>query len=71
MKYREIARKLRKLGCEEIPRRGGGSHRKWINRAVGQGTIIPDHGAKDLKMGTVKGVVKQLGLAWEDFESKH
>lgn len=68
MKYHEIVRKLKKLGCEEIPRRGGGSHRKWINAAVGRGTIIPDHGAKDLKLGTVKGVVRQLGLDWLEFE---
>jgi predicted RNA binding protein YcfA (HicA-like mRNA interferase family) len=31
MNYREVAKKLSKLGCEEIPRRGGGSHRKWFN----------------------------------------
>jgi mRNA interferase HicA len=68
MKYREISRKLRTLGCEEIPRRGGGSHRKWINRGSGKGTIIPDHGAKDLKNNLVKGVVKQLGLDWKKFE---
>lgn len=71
MKYREIARKLRKMGCEEIPRKSGGSHRKWINRAVEQGAIIPDHGPKDLKKGTIKGVVKQLVLDWEEFVSKH
>lgn len=27
MKYREISRKLKALGCQEIPRRGAGSHR--------------------------------------------
>jgi hypothetical protein len=31
MKYREISRKLSALGCEEIPRRGAGSHRVWHN----------------------------------------
>lgn len=28
MKYREIIRKLTALGCYELPRKGGGSHRK-------------------------------------------
>lgn len=70
MKYREVTRKLKILGCEEIPRRSGGSHRKWVNRANGRGTIIPDHGAKDLKTNLVKGVVKQLGLEWKDFEER-
>jgi predicted RNA binding protein YcfA (HicA-like mRNA interferase family) len=68
MKYREIARKLRKLGCEEIPRRGKGSHRKWLNRATGRGTVIPDHGAKELKTGTVRAIVNQLGLELKEFE---
>jgi len=27
MNYREVAKKLSRLGCEEIPRHGGGSHR--------------------------------------------
>jgi predicted RNA binding protein YcfA (HicA-like mRNA interferase family) len=69
MKYSEIARKLRRLGCEEIPRRGKGSHRKWINNATGRGTTIPYHGAKDLKSKTVKAIVNQLGLEWQDFEN--
>ena len=28
MKYREAARKLQELGCQELPRRKPGSHRK-------------------------------------------
>ena len=31
VRYREAARKLSILGCREIVRRGGGSHRKWFN----------------------------------------
>lgn len=69
MKYRELAKKLKKLGCIEIPRKSGGSHRKWKNEATGKGTIVPDHGPKDLKIGTVKAVVKQLNLDWEEFEN--
>ena len=29
MSYKELVKKLRLLGCKEIPRRGRGSHRKW------------------------------------------
>ena len=68
MKYSEIARKLKKLGCDEIPRRGKGSHRKWINKAAAKGTVIPYHAAKDLKTKTVKGIVAQLGFDWEEFK---
>jgi predicted RNA binding protein YcfA (HicA-like mRNA interferase family) len=69
MKYSEIARKLRKLGCKEIPRRGKGSHRKWMNTAGDRGTIIPYHASKDLKIKTVKGIVSQLGLDWQEFRN--
>lgn len=68
MKYREAARKLAALGCREIPRRGGGAHRKWTNPAVRRSTVLPDHGGKDLKLGTVRAAVRQLGLDWDAFQ---
>lgn len=46
MKYQEVAAKLRKLGCQEIPRRGGGSHRKWHNPATGSVAPVSDWGSK-------------------------
>ena len=46
MKYRDVARKLKALNCQELPRRGGGSHRKWHNPATGRATVLPDWGAK-------------------------
>jgi predicted RNA binding protein YcfA (HicA-like mRNA interferase family) len=70
VRYREIERKLRAAGCVEISRTGGGSHRKWHNPATGRSTVLPDWGGRDLKLGTVRAVVRQLGLAWEEF-SRH
>ena len=68
MKYRDVARKLAKLGCEELSRKGGGSHRKWHNPATELATVIPDWGRRDLKTGTVRAVVRQLGLDWNKFQ---
>lgn len=68
MKYREVGRKLVNLGCEELPRRGGGSHRKWFNPSTQRATVLPDWGGKDLKLGTVRAAVRQLGLEWDAFE---
>jgi predicted RNA binding protein YcfA (HicA-like mRNA interferase family) len=42
MTYREVVQRLRQLGCTELPRRGGGSHRKWYNPATERVTVIPD-----------------------------
>jgi mRNA interferase HicA len=67
MNYREVSRRLRELGCQEIPRRGGGSHRRWLNPANGRASVVPDWGGRDLKLGTVRAAVRQLGLEWADF----
>lgn len=69
MRYREIEKKLLKLGCLEKPRKGGGSHRKWYNPAKDPIVIVsvPDWGSKDLKNGTLRAAIKQLGFEWDDF----
>jgi predicted RNA binding protein YcfA (HicA-like mRNA interferase family) len=59
------------MGCQELPRHSGGSHRKWLNPATRQATVVPDWGTKDLKLGTLRAlraVVRQLGLDWHAFE---
>ncbi len=69
MTYREATRKLAALGCHEVPRKGSGSHRKWHNVATNRSTVLPDWGGRDLKTGTVRGAVRQLGIDWSDFEN--
>ncbi|HLA96633.1 MAG TPA: type II toxin-antitoxin system HicA family toxin [Pyrinomonadaceae bacterium] len=71
MRYREIEKKLRKLGCVEVRRRGGGSHRKWHNPAQSPIVVVavPDWGSKDLKTGTLRSIVKDLGFEWDEFIS--
>jgi mRNA interferase HicA len=68
MKYREVARKSTALGCEELPRKDGGSHRKWRNTATQRATVVPDWGGRDLKLGTVRAAVRQLGIDWVAFQ---
>jgi predicted RNA binding protein YcfA (HicA-like mRNA interferase family) len=60
--YREAARKLQTLGCQELPRRSGTSHRKWFNPATAKATILPDWGAKDIKLGTLRAALRQFGI---------
>ena len=68
MKYRELAKRLKILGCYEIKRKGKGSHKKWVNPSSGKGTVIPDWGKKDLKEGTLKAILKQLGINPNELE---
>jgi len=68
MKYREVVKKLRALGCEEFPRKSSGSHRVWYNPASDSLASVPDWGRKDLKIGTLHAIIRQLGLDWKDFQ---
>ena len=68
MTYREVVRRLSVLGCQELARRGGGSHRKWYNPATQRAAIVPDWSGRDLKLGTVRSAVRQLGIDWQDFQ---
>jgi mRNA interferase HicA len=69
MTYREVARKLAALGCQELPRKGGGSHRKWHNLSNNKATVVPDWGHRDLKLGTVRALLRQLEIEWHDFKN--
>ncbi|HMQ53599.1 MAG TPA: type II toxin-antitoxin system HicA family toxin [Anaerolineae bacterium] len=66
MKYRELAKRLKDLGCVE-DRQGKGSHQLWYNPATNKITSIPAWSGKDLKAGTVSGILKQLGISRKDF----
>ena len=41
---------------------------KWHNPATGRIAPVPDWGDKDLKVGTLRAIVKQLGLDREDVQ---
>lgn len=68
MKYRELAKRLKKLNCEEY-RQAKGSHTVWHNPETGGKAIIPNWGNKDLKPGTVRHILKDLGINRKEFGS--
>ncbi|MDQ3632886.1 MAG: type II toxin-antitoxin system HicA family toxin [Acidobacteriota bacterium] len=50
MKYREVTKKLKRLGCVELATKRKGSHRNWYNpQAVNVVPIpVPDSGSKKI-----------------------
>lgn len=70
MKYREVTKKLKALGCVELSNKRKSSHRNWINpkAKIVAPIPVPDWGSKDLKGGTIRGIVKELELNWEEFK---
>lgn len=69
MNYRDAAQRLEMLSCHELPRRGGGSHRKWHNPSTRQMTVLPNWGSRDLRLGTLRCAIRQLGLDWKIFNT--
>ncbi|VVP89743.1 hypothetical protein PS918_03116 [Pseudomonas fluorescens] len=59
MKYSEFKRWLKARGVR-FESLNGTSHFKIYYE--GKQTIFPDHGAKEMKEGTRRGIIKQLGL---------
>lgn len=56
---KEIVAILIAHGFELI--RSKGSHQIFLNKITGKRTVVPMH-AKDLKKGTLHGILKQAGI---------
>lgn len=67
MTYRELRRKLERLGCMFV-RQGHGSHEIWRNPANGGQTTIPRHGNRDLARGTLHEIRRDLGISRSDLD---
>jgi hypothetical protein len=39
-----------------------------FNPATAQVTSLPDWGNRDLKLGTIRGAIRQLGIDWREFD---
>ena len=62
MTYRQLTRKLRRLGCQ-FHRQGKGDHEIWANDATLSTAPIPNWRGKDLKPGTIGSTLLQLGIS--------
>lgn len=68
MRYRELAKRLRGLGCQEL-RQGKGSHIIWLNPETGKIASVPDWGPRDLAPGTVRAIIRELDIDRKAFGS--
>jgi len=64
-KYRQIVKKLKKLGFE-FDRQAAGSHEIWHNPITAKYTTIPNHPG-DMPEGTLRAILRQAGLTTEQF----
>ena len=64
-KYRQIVKKLKKLGLE-FDRQAAGSHEILFNHTTERYTTIPNHPG-DMPEGTLKAILKQVDVTVDQF----
>ena len=67
LKPKEAIYVLKKLGF--IERRQTGSHIIFRNSQSGKIVPVPSHSNKDLKLGTLRSIIRQSGVSVEEFFS--
>ncbi len=67
-KYREIIKRLKKLGFN-FDRHAAGSHEIWYNEQSDRYTTIPNHPG-DTPEGTLRAILKQADITPNDFLNK-
>jgi predicted RNA binding protein YcfA (HicA-like mRNA interferase family) len=64
--YRIVIKKARKAGFV-FRRATSGTHEIWWNEKKKKTCVIPHH--KEIKSGTLKSIVNQMGLTEESFKN--
>jgi predicted RNA binding protein YcfA (HicA-like mRNA interferase family) len=60
MKSSELIRRVKARGWMEV--RQNGSHKIFIHKDFSYSLPVPDHGAKEVAIGTVNSIMKRAGL---------
>lgn len=63
--YNDLVKKIKIIGFV-FDRHAKGSHEIWYNPINKRRTTIPNHPG-DLKTGTLRGILHQIGLSPEEF----
>jgi predicted RNA binding protein YcfA (HicA-like mRNA interferase family) len=68
VRAREVARVAESIGF--VLDRQRGSHAVYYRPSDGRRVVIPMHGTKDLKPGTLRGIIHDLGLTVDEFTAR-
>ncbi|MDB5328312.1 MAG: ycfA [Phycisphaerales bacterium] len=65
IRAREVVRVAESIGF--VFDRQKGSHAVYYRVSDGRRVVVPMHGTKDLKLGTLRGIIADLGMTIDDF----
>lgn len=66
LSYQDIVKRLKKLGFR-FYRQGKGSHELWVRDNDGKVIPVPHHRGKNIRKGTVKAIINEIGLSVDEF----
>jgi predicted RNA binding protein YcfA (HicA-like mRNA interferase family) len=66
LQYLELISKLKKLGFR-FYRQGKGSHELWVRDRDGKAVPIPRHENKPIRKGTIRAIIREIGVNLEEF----
>ena len=67
IRARDAVRVAQSLGF--IFDRQRGSHAVYYRASDGRRVVIPMHGTNDLKLGTLRGIINDMGLTVDEFKA--
>lgn len=62
MKYNELHRLLREIGCYPLKGKQIAGHPAWFSPLTGRIFPTSNHGGEDVRKGTLKNILRDSGL---------
>jgi predicted RNA binding protein YcfA (HicA-like mRNA interferase family) len=62
MKYNELNRLLRRIGCYPVSGKQIAGHPAWYSPITGRYFPTSNHGSEEVKRGTLKNILRDSGL---------
>ncbi|NKQ35555.1 MAG: type II toxin-antitoxin system HicA family toxin [Chloroflexi bacterium] len=66
LRYREVVKRLRHFGFR-FYRQGKGSHELWVRDADGVVVPVPHHQGKTIRKGTLRAIIREVGVSVNEF----
>lgn len=64
--YNDMIRTIKSFGFR-FYRQGKGSHELWVRDSDGLVIPVPHHKGKPIRKGTVKAIIKEIGVSIKEF----